>query len=53
MAGAAIPIRFAINIDDAKGITAVGGSVSVAEAFVKRQLEQWIPVAEKAQMQVD
>lgn len=36
-----------------QAITPVGGSVEEAEAFVKRQLEQWIPVAEQAQMKVD
>ncbi len=36
-----------------QGITSIGGTPEEAEAFVAAQMDKWIPVAEKAQMEVD
>ncbi len=42
-----------LSVFATQGITAIGGSSAEAEAYVKRQMAQWIPVAQAAQMKVD
>ena len=36
-----------------EGVTAIGGSTEDAEAYVARQMEQWIPIAQEVEMTVD
>ncbi|MCE7029681.1 tripartite tricarboxylate transporter substrate binding protein [Jiella avicenniae] len=36
-----------------QGVDPIGGTPAEAEAYVKEQMETWIPVAKKTQMQVD
>ena len=36
-----------------EGVTAIGGTPEEAEAYVARQMEQWIPIAEEVEMTVD
>ncbi|GMG84275.1 tripartite tricarboxylate transporter substrate binding protein [Paralimibaculum aggregatum] len=42
-----------LEVFAARGITEIGGSTAEAEAYVQRQMAQWIPVAKQAQMKVD
>ncbi|WP_119461241.1 tripartite tricarboxylate transporter substrate binding protein [Rhodospirillaceae bacterium SYSU D60014] len=42
-----------LTVFDRQGVTAIGGTAAEAEAYAKRQIEMWLPVAQKADMKVD